>query len=463
MINATVDVNLIKSPLNHEEESMVCPHIFVDRDLEIAYQKRKVSLLDTLLDRIKIGFAGPGASTVEIPEDKLREGINFLVRTQSKDVDNKTQERLVQDLLDEVHGLGPLETLMNDPSINDILVNNPYEVYAERRGCLLKTPIKFADGDHLVRIAQRVAARVGRRVDGSSPMVDARLADGSRLNVTLPPVAIDGATISIRRFPDQPYRLDELQEMGTLCSKIRQFLAYAVESKLSFLISGGTGAGKTTLLNALTENISPRERIVTVEDSAELKLIHPHVVRLECRLANLESSGEITLRDLVRNAMRMRPDRLLVGEVRGPEAIDMLQAINTGHEGSFSTIHANTARDSLTRLEMMVTMGGFDLPLPVIRAYIAAGIRLVVHLMRQQDGARRISRVSELVGVQEGVYHLEDIYRFEHAKPSDTGHLAGRFVCTGHVPEFLQNLPSSAFLGADDLFSPGTIGEVYKS
>ena len=432
---------------------------FANTDREIAFQQRKIELLDTLLDRLNIGISGGRGNLVAENAQKLRDGIEYLIATEATDLDSELQQRMLQDLLDEVHGLGPLEPLMRDASINDILVNNPREVYIEQNGQLVRTHVLFADTQHLLRIAQRVASRVGRRVDESRPMVDARLADGSRLNVTIPPVAIDGATISIRRFPAEPFSLDQLLSKGAMCPEIRDFLLAAVQAKLSFLISGGTGTGKTTLLNALAAGVPESERIVTVEDSAELRLRHPHVVRLESRISNTEGVGEISLRELVRNALRMRPDRLLVGEVRGAEAVDMLQAINTGHEGSFSTIHANTARDSLSRLEMMVTMGGFDLPLAVIRAYIAAGIKLVVHLARWKDGSRRVMRIAELTGLADGDFHLLDIFRFDRTAEEGTANRPGRFVATGHVPTFLDRLSDVAPELVASWFSPRTLPE----
>jgi len=289
------------------------------------------------------------------------------------------------------------------------------------------------------------------------------LSDGSRLNVTIPPVAIDGATISIRRFPAEPFRMKDLEDRKAMTAEMRQFLMAAVAGKLSFLVSGGTGCGKTTLLNALAEGVPHSERIVTVEDSAELKLRHPHIIRLESRVANTEGTGAITLRDLVRNALRMRPDRLLVGEVRGAEAVDMLQAINTGHEGSFSTIHANTAKDSLTRLEMMVAIGGFDLPLPVIRAYISSGIRLVVHLARLQNGIRRIVRIAELVGIKNGDYELIDIFRFDPASEVDDPRPYGNFVATGHVPTCLDRLSMSDPTLQDRFFQQRTLQRIERS
>jgi len=356
------------------------------------------------------------------------------------------------EVLDEVFGLGPLEPLMADPDVSDILVNNAYEVYVERRGRLELTDVIFADDQHVLRVIQRIVARIGRRIDEVCPMVDARLPDGSRINAVVPPLSLRGPTLSIRRFGDKPLDLNDLMSNRSVLPEIVQFLSGAVDARLSFLISGGTGSGKTTMLNALSVCIPPGERIITIEDSAELKLQHLHVVSLETRIANTEGSGEINQRDLVRNSLRMRPDRILVGEVRGAEALDMLQAMNTGHEGSLTTIHANDTRDALSRLEMMVAMTGLELPVNVVREYIAAGIRLVVHLARLKGGIRRVMRVSEIVGIRDGDYHLEEIFGFEQHGVGEDGVAFGQFYATGYRPKCLERLEASGVEMPDDLF-----------
>ncbi len=421
----------------------------VDPAGEREFQQRKMQLHETVVEALNLKFA---AGVEEQASQKVfRSAVTSVVGRTFPDKPAAFTSRMVQELVDEAEGMGPLECLMRDPDITDILVNNPGEVFVERQGVLERTPIVFADTRHLLRVAQRLTARVGRRVDESNPMVDARLADGSRLNVTIPPLAIDGATISIRRFPREPLTLPKLVSKGSLTEPMAEFLQAAVVSRLSFLISGGTGTGKTTLLNALAGAVPHDERIVTVEDSAELRLCHPHVVRMESRLPNTEGYGSVSLRDLVRNALRMRPDRLLVGEVRGPEAIDMLQAMNTGHEGSFSTIHANDARESLIRLEMMIAMGGFELPLSVIRAYVAAGIRLIIQMARWKGGARRIVRISEVVGLRGGEIVLEDVYRYVPPVP---GVSVGGFQATGYVPVCLDRIRSEGFDFPDEEFRP---------
>ena len=360
---------------------------------------------------------------------------------------------LTEAVMAEILGLGPLEPLMSDPHISDILVNGPGEVFIERRGRLHRTDICFADNAHVVRIIQRIAGRVGRRVDESSPTVDARLADGSRVHAVVPPLALRGPTLSIRRFGAKPLRIDDLLGCGSLLPEMVEFLAAAIEARVSLLISGGTGAGKTTLLNALSSYLPHDERIVTIEDSAELQLQHPHVVSLETRTANTEGSGAVTIRDLVRNSLRMRPDRILVGEVRGAEAMDMLQAMNTGHEGSLTTIHANDVGDALSRLEVMVGMTGYDFPVDVMRQYIVAGIRLVVHVGRLKGGVRRVMRIAEIVGIENGAYRLEEIFGFQQIGIDSSGMAHGEFYATGYIPRCMARMEAAGIRLPKHLFS----------
>jgi pilus assembly protein CpaF len=350
------------------------------------------------------------------------------------------REQLTDEVMSEVFGLGPLDVLMTDPSISDILVNGPHSVYVERNGQLELTQVRFYDDAHLLQIIQRVAARVGRRADEMSPMVDARLEDGSRVNAVIPPLAIGGPVLSIRRFG---VRLggDDLVANRTVPPEMLTFLRAVVESRVSLLVSGGTGSGKTTLLNALSQYVPGEERLITIEDSAELKLRQKHVVSLETKIANVEGAGEIRQRELVRNALRMRPDRIIVGEVRGGEALDMLQAMNTGHEGSMTTIHANDTRDALTRLEMMVMMAGFELPVPVIRYYIATAITIVVQLARLKGGRRKIVRVTEVLGTDPSPYDTREIFGYRQLGVRN-GAAFGEFYTTGYRPRVLDRLKS---------------------
>ncbi|MCO6456396.1 MAG: CpaF family protein [Pirellulaceae bacterium] len=422
---------------------------------ELEFQRIKTAIHEELVESLDLSTLG----TIE--EDELRAEIRRLAeeicRFRRKSLADLDHPRMLEELVNEVFGLGPLEPLMQDPTVSDILVNSPQEVFIERRGRLERTGIVFADEQHVLRIIQRIVARVGRRIDEVSPMVDARLPDGSRVNAVVPPLALGGPKLSIRRFGANPLRIDDLLNFGSLTPGMVEFLSAAVGARLSFLIAGGTGAGKTTLLDALSSFVPPDERLVTIEDSAELILQHPHVVRLETRNPNTEGRGEISQRDLVRNALRMRPDRILVGEVRGAEALDMLQAMNTGHEGSLTTIHANDTRDALQRLEMMVAMTGFELPIHVVRQYIVSGIKLVVHLTRLKGGARRVTRISEIVGVEGGDYRLEDIFGFEQTGVDAEGNASGHFYTTGYRPICLNRLRSSGAALSDELFQAGSV------
>lgn len=365
------------------------------------------------------------------------------------------RERLIDELLAEIFGLGPLEGLMADPTISDILVNGPNQVYIERDGMLEQTDLVFADDAHLMQIIQRIAGRVGRRADEMSPMVDARLPDGSRVNAIVPPLSLEGPVLSIRRFGIR-LKAEDLINNSTMPPEFLSLLRACVEARISIMVSGGTGSGKTTFLNTLSRFIPTDERLVTIEDSAELKLQQKHVVRLETRPANLEGTGEIKQRDLVRNSLRMRPDRIIIGEVRGPEALDMLQAMNTGHEGSLTTIHANDSRDALTRLEMMVMMAGFEMPLPVIRQYISSALSLVIHLSRLKGGLRRVTRISELVGYRKKRYIMKDIFGYRQLGVTD-GRAVGEFYATGYIPKVLQKLRNSGVQLSESLFEKRTL------
>ncbi len=354
-------------------------------------------------------------------------------------LNDSERRRLVNDLLEETLGVGPLAPLMADPAVSDILVNRPDQVYVERFGRLEKTDVRLRDREHLIRIIQRIAARVGRRIDESSPMVNARLPDGSRVNATLPPVTIDSPTLSIRRFGRRRLRRADLMRLGSFCKEIHEFLDAVVKARRNVLISGGTGSGKSTLLGALAEAIPDRERIITIEDAAELIMDQIHLVRMETRPSNVEGRGKITARDLVMNALRMRPDRIIVGEVRGGEALDMLQAMNTGHEGGMTTIHANSPRDALARLETMVLMSGLDLPSRAIREQIVSALHLIVHVRRYEDGARRLESIVEVTGLEGNTPQLQEIFRF-HRRREDGTRTGGQFVATGIIPRLYEEI-----------------------
>jgi pilus assembly protein CpaF len=366
--------------------------------------------------------------------------LEALVVGESTPMNLQERERLAQEVLDEVFGLGPLEPLLADPTISDILVNGHKHVYIERKGMLEQTGIQFRDDLHLMTIIDRIVSAIGRRVDESSPMVDARLADGSRVNAIIPPLAVDGPCLSIRRFGRDPLRADDLIANKSLTPAMLELLRGCVKARLNILVSGGTGAGKTTFLNVLSSSISDRERIVTIEDAAELQLHQDHVVRLETRPANIEGKGSIQQRQLVINSLRMRPDRIIVGEVRGEEALDMLQAMNTGHDGSLTTVHANTPRDALSRLETMVAMSKMNIPEKAIRRQIASALDVVVQVSRLSDGTRKVVTVAEITGMEGDIVTMQDIFVFQKRGIRENGEVLGEFVPTGIRPKFAERL-----------------------
>jgi pilus assembly protein CpaF len=384
------------------------------------------------------------ALAAELPAERLRAELERLVHQLADkhriELSAREQAALARDIADDMVGLGPLEPLLADETITDIMVNGPYSVYVEKGGKLQKADVRFRDAAHATAVAQKIAAAVGRRVDESSPMVDARLADGSRVNIVLPPLALDGPSISIRKFARKRIDFARMVEFGSLTAPVAKLLEIASRCRLNILISGGTGSGKTTLLNALSRMIDHGERIVTIEDAAELQLQQPHVVRLETRPANLEGKGEITQRDLVRNALRMRPDRIILGEVRGPEAFDMLQAMNTGHDGSLGTLHANSTRDALIRIENMVQMGSFGLPVKAIRTQIASALDLIVQIERMRDGTRRVIQLSEVRGLEGEVITMNDLVSFEYEGEDSQGRIRGRYRAAGIKPGFVSRL-----------------------
>jgi pilus assembly protein CpaF len=377
----------------------------------------------------------------EIDPGALRARVSEEVKTRIDEepgISREDRERLVKELTDDILGHGPLERLLADETVTEIMVNGPYDIWVERAGKLHKTPVRFTDESHLRRIISKIVAQVGRRIDESSPMVDARLPDGSRINATIPPLSLTGSLLTIRKFAKQRIGLDKLVELGALTPETVDLLDRCVKARLNILISGGTGAGKTTLLNALSSAIPDKDRIVTIEDAAELQLAQRHVLRLESRPPNIEGEGAITIRDLVRNSLRMRPDRIVVGEVRGPEALDMLQAMNTGHDGSLSTLHANTPRDALARLETMVLMTGYDLPLRAIREQIASAVDLMIQIERMQDGTRKVVSITEIQRMESDIITLQDLYTFEIDAISQTKRVVGELRSTGLRPSFLN-------------------------
>lgn len=379
---------------------------------------------------------------VRMRRDRLRARIGAVVAEIANDerlqLNEREQEQLADEMLDDMVGVGPIEPLLSDESITDILVNGANQVYVERFGKLEITNVSFRDNAHVLHVAQRIAASVGRRIDESSPMLDARLPDGSRVNAIANPLAIDGVSISIRKFPKQRAQFTDMVRSGSLGPNVARVLEIASACRLNILVSGGTGAGKTTLLNAMSRLISPKERIVTIEDAAELQLQQPHVVRLETRPANAEGTGSVTQGDLLRNALRMRPDRIILGECRGAEAFDMLQAMNTGHDGSMSTLHANTPRDALVRLENMLLMGAVNMPLIAIRRQIAGAVHLIIQIARMRDGMRRIQSVTEVVGMEGEVVVTQDLFTYDFEGEGPDGKLIGTFKSTGVRPRFLE-------------------------
>src|SRR4051794_18506496 len=369
--------------------------------------------------------------------------IQELVSNLKTPLSGRERERLSLEVLDEVFGLGPLEPLLQDPTVNDILVNGPKQVYVERAGVLEESSVMFKDNGHLMNIIDKIVSAIGRRVDESSPMVDARLADGSRVNVIIPPLAIDGPHISIRRFGHIPITEDDLLRNQTLTKPMLELLRAAVKARINIVISGGTGAGKTTLLNVLSGYISEKERIVTIEDSAELQLKQRHCVRLETRPANIEGTGSIMQRQLVINSLRMRPDRIIVGEVRGEESLDMLQAMNTGHDGSMTTVHANSPRDAIARIETMALMANLNLPEKAVRRQIASAVQLIVQISRFTDGSRRVTHVTEISGMEDDVVSMQDVFVFDKQGISPDGRVLGAFTATGVRPNFAERLNAS--------------------
>ena len=405
------------------------------------YQELKSSVHRDLISRVDLERVATQRD--EYTRGQVLSVIQDLVANLKTPLSGRERERLSLEVLDEVFGLGPLEPLLQDPTVNDILVNGPKQVYVERAGVLEESNVMFKDNAHLMNIIDKIVSAIGRRIDESSPMVDARLADGSRVNVIIPPLAIDGPHISIRRFGHIPMTEDDILRNQTLTQPMLELLRGAVKARLNIIISGGTGAGKTTLLNVLSGYISEKERIVTIEDSAELQMKQRHCVRLETRPSNIEGRGAVMQRQLVINSLRMRPDRIVVGEVRGEEALDMLQAMNTGHDGSLTTVHANSPRDALARVETMAMMANLNLPEKAVRRQLASAVQLVVQISRFNDGTRRVTHLSEITGMEEDIVSMQDIFLFQKEGIAQDGRVLGSFQATGIRPKFAERLKAS--------------------
>ena len=414
-----------------------------------------------------IGELGPQLFSVTMDPAALRDRVMADVRrhlAQEAGVSREDRERLAAEIADDVLGHGPLERLLNDDSVTEVMVNGPDEVWVERQGRLYETNVRFTDESHLRRIINKIVAQVGRRVDESSPLVDARLPDGSRVNAIIPPLSLSGPVVTIRKFSKRRLDLNDMIRLGTLTTETVEFLSRCVHAELNILISGGTGSGKTTLLNALSTAIPDEDRILTIEDAAELRLNQRHVLRLEARPKNIEGEGEVTIRDLVRNSLRMRPDRIIVGEVRGAEALDMLQAMNTGHDGSLCTVHANAPRDALSRIETMVMMAGYDLPIKAIRSQVSSALDLIVHLERLEDGSRRVTAITEVQRMESDVVTMQDIFEFKLDQITADRVVIGSLCATGLRPSFLHKfekrgveLPHSLFAAARTNGDLGTV------
>jgi len=394
----------------------------------------------------------------DLEGDTLRREIRLVIEhlcdTENPLLNRSERERLIEEILDETFGFGPLEILLKEPGIADIMINGPKNVFVEKDGRIQRHKVTFRDNEHLLQILDRIVSKVGRRVDETSPMVDARLPDGSRLNAIIPPLAIDGPSLTIRRFGSNPLTLEDLLRFGAFTPEMVMLLEGAIKARLNCLISGGTGSGKTTLLNTLSSFIPNDQRVITIEDAAELQLQQEHVLRLETRPPNIEGSGRVTATDLVKNALRMRPDRIIIGECRGPEALDMLQAMNTGHEGSLTTIHANTPRDAVSRLETMISMGGIELPMKALRAQFASAVDLIIQASRLQGGPRKVTYITEVLGMEGDTIVMQDIFNYEQTGIDESGRAQGHFVATGVRPSFMDRLEAAGVRLPSNIFAP---------
>ena len=414
------------------------------------YFDLKARIQNKVIEDLDIDF-----NEISDQNEELKKEINFIItkniEEESLNMTNNQKKKIKEELLDEIIGFGPITALLADNTVTEIMVNGPNHIYIERAGKLVLTNAKFKNDNHVMHVIKKIVAPIGRRIDESSPMVDARLPNGSRVNAIIPPLAIDGPSITIRKFAEDPFKVEDLVNFGTLSAKMAELLKYCVRGRLNIVVSGGTGSGKTTTLNVLSSFIPEDERILTIEDAAELQLSQTHVVRLETRPANVEGKGEISIRDLVKNSLRMRPDRIIVGEVRSGETLDMLQAMNTGHDGSLTTGHANSPRDMLSRIETMVLMSGMNLPIKAIRDQAASAIDLIIQQSRLMDGSRKITHITEVQGMEGDVIILQDIYKFEQRGLDNKGKVKGEFITTGIMPRFVQKLKEKGIIIPSEL------------
>src|SRR5579872_4135429 len=423
----------------------------MDRQSNKSFEELKRLIHQKLVDKLDLSRVS------DLEGDTLRREIRLVVKrpcaTENPLLNRMERERLIDEVLDETFGFGPLEVLLKDPTISDILINGPKKIYVERRGKMEKSDVTFRDNEHLLQIIDRIVSKVGRRVDETSPMVDARLPDGSRVNAVIPPLALDGASVSIRRFGANPLKLEDLLNYKAFTPEMAMLMEACIKARLNIIISGGTGCGKTTLLNTLSSFIPHEERIVTIEDAAELQLQQDHVVRLETRPPNIEGKGAVSTRDCVRNALRMRPERIIIGEVRGSEALDMLQAMNTGHGGSLATLHANTPREALTRLETMIMMGGFELPVKAMRQQISSAIDLIIQANRLQGGPRKITSITEVLNMEQDIIIMQEVFRYKQVGIDQNGRAYGQFEATGVRPSFINRLEAKGVKLPSNMFA----------
>jgi pilus assembly protein CpaF len=421
-----------------------------DRQSNKSFEELKRLIHGKLVDKLDLSRVS------DLAGDTLRREIRLVVErlcdTENPLLNRMERERLIDEVLDETFGFGPMEVLLKDPTISDILINGPHKIFVERRGKLEKTDVKFRDNEHLLQIIDRIVSKVGRRVDETSPMVDARLPDGSRVNAIIPPLALDGPSMSVRRFGANPLKLEDLLNYKAFTPEMAMLMEAAIKARLNIVISGGTGCGKTTLLNTLSSFIPSDERIITIEDAAELQLQQEHIVRLETRPPNIEGKGQVTTRDLVRNALRMRPERIIIGECRGAEALDMLQAMNTGHAGSMTTLHANSPRDAQARLETMVMMAGMELPIKAMRQQISSAVDMIVQANRLQGGPRKVTSITEVMSMEQDIIIMQDIFRFKQLGLDQNGRAYGQFESTGVRPSFMARMETSGMKLPTNLF-----------